>query len=645
MGQCTSGELPPHTSDGTDLNATLQVPENGTDVSPQESPIKRATGHKFSRRSSWSNKFKKNKSKDLSATFNLYDYDYKKNLLNINTAAEEELMILPGVTRSVARNIVEYRTAIGGFRRVEDLALVSGVGATRLQSFKSDITVKRMSSSRSSSRTQSIDSLPSYGSGRSQRSQQSQGGRSVHGSPIRAINVNAASIFDLMNIRGMNQELAANIVEYRERKGPFKNIDDLIKVKGISGRVLSILRMYLTVSSVSPASPQVSDVISVASCSKMSSRNLNGRMAGHRRTYSAPLNNNGEDIEQPSLDLKGISLRNPVDFSTDIYELLSLRSERPVVKEVFTGNYQGQPAIRVATWNLQQLTKEKICNLGVLEVVCRTILENGFSFIAIQEVGSKDVLEKICCELNHSSLRRVREWTGAKGEWRWQVSEEPVGDMAEGAEYAAFIYNVQHGLQLLSASLLSIHENNGSAFSTKPYLGYFKVNDFEFVVINLHINGSKLAQSSGTSNLTDSGEDKEGSPSHKVSQLAPLVAALRDKLVTERNIILLGDFSMSPEDIAFNILRETSYTNIVPADTMTGTTKETVYYDNIWLNPCITTLYTGHWGIVNEGLSHLAIPSGWGWGGAVSEHCPLYCDLFCHGTHTLHQREARVLWY
>ncbi|MPC15002.1 hypothetical protein E2C01_007784 [Portunus trituberculatus] len=77
MGQCTSGELPPHTSDGTDLNATLQVPENGTDVSPQESPIKRATGHKFSRRSSWSNKFKKNKSKDLSATFNLYDYDYK----------------------------------------------------------------------------------------------------------------------------------------------------------------------------------------------------------------------------------------------------------------------------------------------------------------------------------------------------------------------------------------------------------------------------------------------------------------------------------------------------------------------------------------------------------------------------------------
>ena len=55
-------------------------------------------------------------------------------------------MTLPGITRSVARNIVEYRTAIGGFRRVEDLALVSGVGAAKLQEFKSDITVKKKSS-------------------------------------------------------------------------------------------------------------------------------------------------------------------------------------------------------------------------------------------------------------------------------------------------------------------------------------------------------------------------------------------------------------------------------------------------------------------------------------------------------------------
>lgn len=628
MGQCTSGELPPPTTDGVDAQLTQQ--EHNTNGSPEESPIKKTASTKSSRRSSWSAKFgKKSKGKDLSAAFNLYDYDYKKNLLNINTAAEEELMILPGVTRCVARNIVEYRTAIGGFRRVEDLALVSGVGAVRLQSFRCDITVKRRSSSRSSSRTQSIDSLPSCESGRSQRSQQSQGGRSFHGSPLRAINVNTASIFDLMNIRGMNQELAANIVEYRERKGPFKRIDELIKVKGVSGRVLSTLKMYLTVNNVPPASPPVNDAISVASCSKVSPRNLNRRLAGHRRTCSAPLNNSGECIEPPSLDLRGVSPKVSVDFSADIFELLSLRSERPVVRDVFIGKYQGQPAIRVASWNLQQLTREKISNPGVLEVVCRTILENGFSFVAIQEVVSKDVLEKICCELNHSSLRRVREWTGAKGEWRWQVSEETVGNMSQGPEYAAFIYNVEHGLQLLSASLLNIQSNNGSSFSTKPYLGYFKVQDFEFVVINLHINGRRLAQTIGPDIQVNSRETEDGSPSHKVSQLAPLVAALRERLVTERNIILLGDFGMNSDDDAFDILRENSYSNVVPPDTVTSVSSDSLCYDNIWLNPCINALNTGHWGIVNEGLSHLAIPLGWGWGGTVSDHCPLYCDLYC----------------
>lgn len=36
-------------------------------------------------------------------------------------------MTLPGVTRAVAAGIVEYREYIGGFKEVEDLALVSGV--------------------------------------------------------------------------------------------------------------------------------------------------------------------------------------------------------------------------------------------------------------------------------------------------------------------------------------------------------------------------------------------------------------------------------------------------------------------------------------------------------------------------------------
>lgn len=84
--------------------------------------------------------------------------------------------------------------------------------------------------------------------------------------------------------------------------------------------------------------------------------------------------------------------------------------------------------------------------------------------------------------------------------------------------------------------------------SNQAYFWIFQVQDFEFVVINLHINGSKLAQSIEPVVQVNSRGIEDGSPSHKVSQLAPLVAALREKLVTERNIILLGDFGMNPND-------------------------------------------------------------------------------------------------
>lgn len=65
--------------------------------------------------------------------------------MNINTATEEELMTLAGISRPLARSIVDYRTTIGGFKRIEDLVLVSGIGASVLQNIKNDVTIKKNS--------------------------------------------------------------------------------------------------------------------------------------------------------------------------------------------------------------------------------------------------------------------------------------------------------------------------------------------------------------------------------------------------------------------------------------------------------------------------------------------------------------------
>lgn len=68
---------------------------------------------------------KLNKS-SLSHTFSLPPSEEYPELMNVNTATEEQLMTLPGVNRQLAREIVRHRQMIGRFKRVDDLALVSG---------------------------------------------------------------------------------------------------------------------------------------------------------------------------------------------------------------------------------------------------------------------------------------------------------------------------------------------------------------------------------------------------------------------------------------------------------------------------------------------------------------------------------------
>ena len=52
----------------------------------------------------------------------------KSGVLNLNTASEEELMRLPGVGASKAKAILELRSQLKGFKKVEDLMRVKGIG-------------------------------------------------------------------------------------------------------------------------------------------------------------------------------------------------------------------------------------------------------------------------------------------------------------------------------------------------------------------------------------------------------------------------------------------------------------------------------------------------------------------------------------
>lgn len=62
--------------------------------------------------------------------------------VNINTATEKQIAVLPGVGPKLASEVVNYRKTNGDFQEIEDLKKVNGIGDKKFEKMKNFIVIE-----------------------------------------------------------------------------------------------------------------------------------------------------------------------------------------------------------------------------------------------------------------------------------------------------------------------------------------------------------------------------------------------------------------------------------------------------------------------------------------------------------------------
>lgn len=64
---------------------------------------------------------------------------------------------------------------------------------------------------------------------------------------VKSLDVNTASKNDLMTLPKIGPVTAEKIIQYRDDFGPFKSIEDLLKIKGIGQKTLDQLKPFIQI--------------------------------------------------------------------------------------------------------------------------------------------------------------------------------------------------------------------------------------------------------------------------------------------------------------------------------------------------------------------------------------------------------------
>jgi competence protein ComEA len=163
------------------------------------------------------------------------------DLIDLNTAEQQELAQVPGVGPKLAEAISDYRRLHGRFKSVDELKDVRGVGPITFEKIRNHFRV----SSPLQAAIAEVPASPNPQPPVSRQVTRSGNSRKIQpGEP--PINVNTASADELMRLPSIGPVTARAIVASRAVT-PFESVHDLDRVKGIGPKTLDKLRPYVVV--------------------------------------------------------------------------------------------------------------------------------------------------------------------------------------------------------------------------------------------------------------------------------------------------------------------------------------------------------------------------------------------------------------
>jgi len=65
--------------------------------------------------------------------------------------------------------------------------------------------------------------------------------------PKAPVNVNTATVEQLQTLPGVGPATARDIVRYREKSGPFRRVEELLIIRGMSKKKLARIKLYVRV--------------------------------------------------------------------------------------------------------------------------------------------------------------------------------------------------------------------------------------------------------------------------------------------------------------------------------------------------------------------------------------------------------------